>query len=129
MSILEEATLKMWLRDLDSPQKRTRMVAAQEVVEILGLKDVVSALQPDGPLSPPPEWPAADIVPVDTSRDHLGPYVTCKVRTRLGGVLEESVRMHLGPRGTSHQAAIADAYERGRDALERRLGAATIVGK
>lgn len=118
---MQEATLRMWLCDLASTKKPVRMVAAGEVIAILGLEGVITAMQTDGPLAPPPEWPRADIVPVGTGRDHLGAFIQCKVRTRLGGVVEESVRMNLGPRGTSHQAAINDAYDRGLYRLRARI--------
>ena len=124
MTPADQAVLRYHISQLDALDTPTRLRAAAEVCRLCGVTDAVSGLAPGGTLRPPPSWPLVDIVPHAAHRDADGSWLEARVRTHVGGgVVTESVRVGVPLR----EGALADAVERGRAALERRM-AAWVVG-
>ncbi len=129
MTPLAQATLRYHISQLDALDGPTRLRAGVEVCRLLGILDTVRAMAPDGSLRPPPAWPLVDVVPHAARRDEDGQWLVARVRTSVGGgVVHEDVPVRIGVAGQAlAPGALADAVERGRHALERRL-AGMVVG-
>lgn len=122
--VLERATYLMWLNELNAvkengvtPDWDKRKAAAEQIVTIVGARDLIKAIALDGELRPAPPWPQVDIVPVGG-----GPgLITCEVRTWVKGRGKLKVKIVLyrqkGKKFDSDK--IGEAMERGKFELKK----------
>jgi len=129
--VLKHATYLMWLRELNAtvegthkPDWRKRRIAAEQICEMTGIKDVIRAVARDGALRPPPQWPQVDCVPVGG-----GPgMITCEVRTWVPTLGKLAVKIALtrdarrpGKASNFDAGQIREAVERGTFELRKRI--------
>lgn len=124
MTPLDDAIIASLTRDLDNRDGRVRRHAGTELMRILGVTDTLRMMD-----DPVPSWPLTTLVLVgggrEQSQDTL--FVTCAVRTTLGSMLEERMRLHVTRDGVLRND-VEWAAAHGREMLRRRIEGMVVVG-
>lgn len=113
----------MWRRELDSPKRNNRLIAAERICEIAGVAEPLKAISGEGALAPVPQWPECSIHPTGGG---LG-VVRCRVATLHKG-RKLYVDLGIATRGGkyvpgTYQDDVAEALERGKFELRQMIAA------